>query len=142
MDDESLGGFISFLAGTLIAVAKATPKPLTLQLDDQPAMSGRPAGEHANGRYFGGGMAISPKSDPADGHFDIITLGDVTRGQLYSKLGHVYRATHLGLPDVGHHRTRTLTIAAKSAWVEADGELLGTTPLTVRILPQAITVLV
>ena len=33
----------------------------------------------ANGRCFGGGMAIAPDADPADGLLDVVVVGDISR---------------------------------------------------------------
>ncbi len=140
---KAFGGFISFLAGTLISLAKAVPKDLTLQIDDEPPRSGRFVMVNiANGRYFGGGMEVCPPGDPTDGLLDLVTLGDYSRPQLYRAFPRVYQGTHLALPGVEHRRCTSVRITSdRPAWVEADGELLGTTSLTATILPQALTLL-
>ncbi|MBC7544133.1 MAG: diacylglycerol kinase family lipid kinase, partial [Candidatus Sericytochromatia bacterium] len=141
---KAFGGFISFLVGTLISLGKAVPKDLVLQIDGGPPESGRfVMVSIANGRYFGGGMAICPPADPTDGLLDLVTLGDYSRPQLYRAFPSVYQGKHLALPGIHHRRCRSVRITApQPAWVEADGELLGTTSLHVEVLPRAVTVLI
>jgi diacylglycerol kinase (ATP) len=141
---KAFGGFVSFLIGTLVSVAKAEPKNLILEVDGGPPEAGRFVNVSiANGRYFGGGMAICPKADPTDGFLDLVTLGDYSRREMYGRFAHIYKGTHLTLTGIQHRRCTSVRITApQPAWVEADGELLGTTALSVSLLPRALTLLV
>lgn len=93
----------------------------------------------ANGRVFGGGMRVAPNADPSDGVFDVqIHFGtkfDYVRG--FPK---VYKGTHLPHPRIREERAQTITVESDPAGlIEADGEVLGTTPATFRIVPGALT---
>jgi len=92
----------------------------------------------AIGRVFGGGMRVAPMADPSDGVFDVqIHFGtkvDYVRG-----LPKVYKGTHIPHPRIREDRARTITIECDPAGlIEADGEVLGQTPATFRILPAAL----
>ena len=77
----------------------------------------------ANGAYYGGGMKIAPAADPADGHLDLVVLGDLGRLELLWWLPTVYRGAHLACPKVVTHRARRVTIRAASPLpVHVDGE--------------------
>ena len=93
----------------------------------------------AIGRVFGGGMRVAPTADPSDGVFDVqIHFGtkiDYVRG-----LPKVYKGTHLPHPRIREEHARTITIECDPVGlIEADGEVLGHTPATFRILPRALT---
>jgi YegS/Rv2252/BmrU family lipid kinase len=93
----------------------------------------------AIGRVFGGGMRVAPKADPSDGVFDVqIHFGtkvDYVRG-----LPKVYKGTHLPHPRIAEHHATTISIECDPVGlIEADGEVLGTTPATFRIVPGALT---
>jgi YegS/Rv2252/BmrU family lipid kinase len=140
---KAFGGFVSFLIGTVASILNSRPLPMTLRWDDGPECHGR---FHmvtiGNGRFFGGGMAACPGAGVADGHFDLMTLGDLSRWTFLASMPKVYTGTHLGLPGVEHRLGRTLQVTAPApVWVEADGELIGTTPLQVDLLPGALTLL-
>ena len=92
----------------------------------------------ANGRVFGGGMLVAPQADPADGLFDVqLQFGsklDYVRG-----LPKVYKGRHVPHPRIREERAREVKIECDpAALIEADGEVLGTTPATFRILPGAL----
>ena len=89
----------------------------------------------ANARYFGGGMHISPHSDPSDGTFDAqISIGP--KRQAFTMIPRFFRGTHLPDPRIIQMSSSRFTIEAK--WpilVEADGEMVGETPATITVLP-------
>jgi YegS/Rv2252/BmrU family lipid kinase len=92
----------------------------------------------AIGRVFGGGMRVAPKADPSDGLFDVqIHFGtkvDYVRG-----LPKVYKGTHIPHPRIREERARTITIVSKPiGLIEADGEVLGHTPASFRVLSAAL----
>ncbi len=92
----------------------------------------------AIGRVFGGGMRVAPNADPSDGVFDVqIHFGtkvDYVRG-----LPKVYKGTHIPHPRIREERARTITIECDPVGlIEADGEVLGTTPARFEILPRAL----
>ena len=48
----------------------------------------------ANCRFYGGGMQISPKSDPGDGLLDVLVMTG-PKSDAFTTLPKVYRGTHL-----------------------------------------------
>jgi YegS/Rv2252/BmrU family lipid kinase len=92
----------------------------------------------ANGKVFGGGMRVAPGADPCDGALDVqVHWGskpDYVRG-----IPKVYRGTHLPHPKIMERRAARVTVRCDpDVRVEADGEVLGTTPATFEVLPAAI----
>ncbi len=92
----------------------------------------------ANGRFYGGGMQISPKSEPDDGTFEVLVMTG-PKSDAFTTLPKVYRGTHLPHRDIAELRASRVRIDAEPAFpVEADGEILGTTPATFEVIPGAI----
>ena len=89
----------------------------------------------ANARYFGGGMHISPHSDPADGVADLqVNIGP--KRQAFTLIPRIYKGQHLPNPRIVQLTGRSGMIETEHPMpVEADGELLGSTPLRFEILP-------
>lgn len=89
----------------------------------------------ANARYFGGGMHISPRSLPDDGIADLqVNVGP--KRQAFLLVPKFYKGTHLPDDRIVEMHGRSGSIdAERPIPVEADGELVGATPLTFRILP-------
>jgi len=93
----------------------------------------------ANCQFYGGGMKISPRSFPGDGSLDVLVLKG-PKSDAFTMLPKVYQGEHLPHPHIAEFRARReiRVDADRSLPIEADGEQLGTTPVAVEILPQAI----
>ena len=92
----------------------------------------------AIGQVFGGGMKVAPNAQPADGLFDVqVHFGsklDYVRG-----LPKVYKGTHIPHPRIREERAARVEVGSDPAGaIEADGEVLGTTPAAFTILPGAL----
>jgi diacylglycerol kinase (ATP) len=92
----------------------------------------------ANGQFFGGGLHVAPRALPTDGRFNVQSWGgtvtDVVRATRLLRTG-----SHLQRDDVREWQSATVTVdAAEPLVVEADGEVLGVTPLTADVLHQVI----
>ena len=92
-----------------------------------------------NAQYYGGGMRISPRSYPGDAILDVLVFKG-PKSDSFTLLPKIYRGDHVPNDHVAELRVRReLTIDAdRPLPIEADGEVLGTTPATVEILAQAI----
>jgi diacylglycerol kinase (ATP) len=93
------------------------------------------------GRYFGGGMMITPGASPQAGHFQVV-LGQKLSGlELLTLLPRIYTGKHLDHPQVTSYYSVHIKINADPpALVEAEGELEGWTPLEAAIMPAALQV--
>jgi diacylglycerol kinase (ATP) len=94
----------------------------------------------ANCQFFGGGMHISPTSQPDDGMLDVLAMvGPKT--DAFTMLPKIYKGTHVPHRNIAQARARTVRIDANPPLlIEADGEMLGTTPATFEVVPHAIQV--
>ena len=92
----------------------------------------------ANGRYFGGGMHISPHSDPSDGVLDIqVNIGP--KRQAFTLVPKIFRGTHLPDDLILQMSGASLSIDTTAPIpIEADGEMVGITPATFTLLPGAL----
>jgi diacylglycerol kinase (ATP) len=93
----------------------------------------------ANCQFYGGGMKISPRSYPGDGLLDVqISTGP--KSEAFTLIPKIYKGEHVPHPHIKELRGRVITIDAERRLpVEGDGEILGTTPATFSIVPQAIS---
>lgn len=136
---KALGGKISYAWATFAVFVRWHPGEMRVTVDGE-QRSGR---MHdvivAIGRYFGGGMKISPEAEPDDGLFDVIVLGAGTMRDLVLTLPKVYRGTHLSHPKIELLRGRVVELEAlEQVPIELDGEQPGTTPARFEIVPRAL----
>lgn len=141
---KALGAAV-YAYGALRAIATYRPNAIRVTVDDRAIYDG-PSGlvAVANGRYFGGGMAIAPEADLEDGHFDVVLVGAVTRFALAARLlPRVYRGTHLTHQAVRLVRGNAVTITSDTPFpLEVDGEIVGHTPARFALRRKALGVLV
>lgn len=92
----------------------------------------------ANARFFGGGMKVSPTSDPSDGVAEVqINVGP--KRQALTLIPRMFRGTHLPDARIVEMSGSTISIDSdKPVLIEADGELVGRTPGVITIVPRAL----
>ena len=121
------------------ALPSYRPAVMRIEADGGPAYDGRTVNVvAANARFFGGGMHISPRSDPADGLLELLVfVGRKTDS--FTMLPRVYRGRHVPHPSIVELRGRRFALHGDEPFPsEADGEVLGTTPATIEVLPHAL----
>jgi diacylglycerol kinase (ATP) len=92
----------------------------------------------ANGQFFGGGLHVAPRALPYDGKFNV----QVWQGKPLDVLRagpELRKGTHLARADVREWQSSTVEIdAERPLLIEADGEVLGTTPATFDVLANVL----
>ena len=92
----------------------------------------------ANCRFYGGGMQISPKSDAGDCLLDVLVMTG-PKSDAFTTLPKVYRGTHLPHRNIAELKAGQVQVDADRPFpVEADGEILGTTPASFGIIPSGV----
>jgi YegS/Rv2252/BmrU family lipid kinase len=98
-----------------------------------------------NGRYFGSGMKVAPMADVADGVLDLVALGSTSKLGFAMTSRGIYTGAHIGQPGTVHLRGQKIVLDlanedARSVFLlDVDGEPMGSLPLTVEIVPNALT---
>jgi YegS/Rv2252/BmrU family lipid kinase len=136
---KALGGKVSYLWSTLAVFARWRNTEVRVSVDDE-IRSGR---MHevivANGRYLGGGMMLCPEAEPDDGLFDVLLIGDITKGDLVRTMPKIYRGTHLPHPKAELLRGSTVSVDSEGQLpIQLDGEQPGTTPVRFELVRRAL----
>ncbi len=145
---KRLGGRLSFMLGSLRATWQYSNQRVQLWFDDDRDdaidMTINTVAI-ANGCYFGGGMNMAPDAELDDGFFDVVAIGDISRREAIMSAPRLYRGTHLSLDKVSHRRARTVhavPLGREPVELDVDGETPGILPASMRVLPQALSLLV
>jgi YegS/Rv2252/BmrU family lipid kinase len=97
----------------------------------------------ANSKAFGGGMFIAPDADLADGEFDVVVVGEMGKLRSLAILPKVFKGTHVEEDEVRVFRASRLELSASRPFpVYADGEHVADLPAALRVLPQALSVII
>lgn len=96
----------------------------------------------ANGRYSGGGLAVSPRAALNDGKLDVVIVQDGDAVDIASLTTEYVIADYLEHELVEFRRAARVEITADPAMeATADGDEIGETPLSIAIEPQRVRVL-
>lgn len=93
-----------------------------------------------NTGVYGGGIPICPDADPADGLLDLVLVRPTGRLRLATLLPRLYRGTHTTAPEVLTRRVRAVRLEAAGITAYADGDPIGALPVTIDVVPDALTV--
>jgi diacylglycerol kinase (ATP) len=136
---KALGGKLSYAWSTVAVFARWRNAQVTVSVEGEERSGAMYDVIVANGRYLGGGMKICPDAEPADGLFDVLLIGDISKRDLVMTLPKIYRGTHLPHPRAELLRGARVSIDAPIALpVQLDGEQPGTTPATFLVVPGAL----
>jgi diacylglycerol kinase family enzyme len=98
----------------------------------------------SNSRVYGALGQLSPQASIDDGFLDVCILrgkGGLPQISLFT-IGALFQRPEL-VSDVTYYRAREVTISSQvPLYVQTDGDLLGTTPMTFKAIPRALRVLV
>jgi diacylglycerol kinase (ATP) len=141
---KALGSLPSYLMGLLVTLVTYRNKDISLKLDGEPLEKRVCAVIINNGKYGGGGMFAAPGADLADGWFDVLIIGNMSKPDLLWSLPRIYKGTHLTHPKVDMRKAREIEVQPRNSRIElqADGELLGEVPARFRVLPSVLNVIV
>jgi len=93
-----------------------------------------------NAQFASGGLRLSPRSFPGDGVLDVLVFTG-PRSDAYTLLPRIYRhGDHIPDPHIHEMRAR-IRVAIETDRpfpIVADGEPLGTTPVTFQVVPRSI----
>lgn len=91
----------------------------------------------ANGQFFGGGLRVAPRAIPSDAMLDVV-VGEGTKLQALAALRKMPLGAHVPSETMSEFLADHIALEGTDpVWLEADGEMLGTTPATFDLVPGA-----
>lgn len=93
----------------------------------------------ANGRYFGGGVMVTPKARLDNGVFEVFLVGAMSRTEAIANLSLLYSGRIAEMDQVLHLKAKRIELhATKRVPISLDGEQPGHLPACVELLRGAI----
>jgi len=95
-----------------------------------------------NSIHVGKGMKMAPDAKLDDGLIDLIVVrAGVSRTRLLQVLPKLFNGTHINEPEVSYFQTTKFSlIPEKDEILNIDGEIMGSTPIKVKMIPKAIEI--
>jgi diacylglycerol kinase (ATP) len=136
-------GSARYNIAALLQIAFPNPRRIQLKLDGQSLDGDYLFAVACNTRSTGKGMLMAPRADVADGRVDLILVRATSRWQLLKLFRQIFDGSHVNQPCVEYHQVAELELAtAGSEGLNLDGELRGTTPFQLSVVPRAVSVFV
>lgn len=131
----------TFLTQTVRTLARYKPVPLVVEADGAVLWDREiTTVVVANGRWAGGGMKFTPEARLADGALDVCVIRPGGPVHSLRLPRHLYRGS-TGASDLvrfGRGAEVVLRCPSGALLIEADGEVLGRTPIRCTVLPSAV----
>lgn len=87
----------------------------------------------ANGQFFAGGWNVAPRSTMMDGNLDLQVI-NAAKWEAVRLVPKIIRGVHLTDKAVRRFSTSSFHLETEHSWpIEADGDLVGNTPVTVAV---------
>jgi len=145
LTNEKLKGFgsMGYSLAVLIRLFKGIDNHFTLKADQQSMELKDSALAISNSKYTGGKMKMAPMAETDDGKVDIIVFKEVNRRDIINIFINVFKGNHIHHDRVEVFNAKEIQITADPQQLfMADGELLGETPLKIKVLPKELSILI
>jgi diacylglycerol kinase family enzyme len=138
-----LGGKLAYAAVSLKHIFTFSSKNFAISVDEKPEQNRKLIGiAIGNGNLTAGGMKLTPEASPCDGKLDALFIHPMGVWKRLVNFWRIYTGNHIHNPNFSYLKCSQISIRSeKPVYVSADGELLGTTPFTIKINPQLIKVI-
>lgn len=94
-----------------------------------------------NTPYTGVGMKMAPLAQLDDGKIDLVLVKEASRLQMINLFSQVFEGKHIDSELVDYHQAERFELIPETDNVlDVDGEIIGTTPLKVAMVPKAISI--
>jgi len=135
-------GSLGYSLAVMLRLVKGMRNRMRLTVDNEELKIADSALVISNSKFTGGAMKIAPMAETQDGKVDLVIFQEVNRRDILNIFARVFKGTHVGHPKVRTLRAAEIAIHSDPAeMLMADGELLGRTPLRLRVLPGELAIL-
>jgi len=133
-------GNVAYLLGVLYETIRLKSHKLNITIDGQKFERENIFVEISNTRYTAN-FLMAPDAEIDDGMLDVTLLAKCTRRQLLKALPTVFTGEHVNLDIVETFKAKEIEVETNIPKVlTPDGEVLGTTPIKVECLKQAVEI--
>lgn len=133
-------GNLSYTLGVIWRTVFLRAYPLTIELEGVVLKRENIFVEISNSRWTSN-FLMAPHAQIDDGLLDVTLVRKLSRRRLLQCFPKIFTGEHITMPEVEQFQVRHIRIeTAEPKILTPDGELLGSTPLEVESLPQALEV--
>ena len=142
--DKGKSSDMAYVKAAFKALVGRTSNPAKVVVDGRNFFTGKMFSiAFGIGRYSGGGMMQVPDAVADDGLVNLMVARKVSKIKFLLLFKQLFKGTIYRIREVSHTTaSRVCVISRKPDRVEIDGEVVGTTPMNLEVLPKALRVVV
>lgn len=131
------GGSLAYLASTIYTLFSYKSKIAKIHINNEVFERDIMLAVVSNGKYFGGGMKISPDAKIDDGEFELVIVNKLSIPKFLWLFKRVYNGTHIEVKEVEVFKSNSFYIESDEKFViNVDGNLYGSTPVNIRMVNE------
>jgi YegS/Rv2252/BmrU family lipid kinase len=135
-------GAAGYSLAVLIRLLRGMSNRIAIKADGRRLEVANSALVVSNSKYTGGKMRIAPPADTSDGLADIILFNGVNRREMVAIFAGVFSGKHTAHPKVDAIQAASISVESDPPLrLMVDGELIGFTPLRLKVLPAELVFL-
>lgn len=135
-------GSAAFLAGVVATIRNLRSWPVKITIDGTVIEQEVIALFALNMPYGGGGMKFVPEARYDSGHFHLLLISNIGKLDFAVTLPKIYSGKHVTHPAVTIVEGKEITIESDPLPIMIDGDVFPAKPFHVKIIPQAMRVLI
>ena len=124
---------------SVVEVLRHKSRPAALIMDDKKIEDEFTFIIACNSIHVGKGMKMAPKARLDDGLIDLIVIrSGVSRTRLLQVLPKLFDGSHINVPELEYYQTSQFSLIPETDEIlNIDGEIMGSTPIQVNVIPKA-----
>ena len=124
---------------SVVEVLRHKSRPAKLIMDDKKIEDEFTFIIACNSIHVGKGMKMAPKARLDDGLIDLIVIrSGVSRTRLLQVLPKLFDGSHINEPELEYYQTSQFSLIPETDEIlNIDGEIMGSTPIQVNVIPKA-----
>ena len=139
-------GQIAYLLVMLRSLFSYQKPVLRITLDDRVIETPTYLTLSGLGRYGGGGMKLTPLAKPDGDSFHVSVAKNFSKSDVFRYIGKLYDGSFIDLDKAEAHHSKHIRIevvsSAEEVYMEADGDMMGTGPFEISLVPHALRVVI
>lgn len=137
-----VNGTVTYLAAAVKMLLRYDSPMMRVTIDGREIRGRTLVVAVGNGKYYGGGIKMTPGALVDDGKFHVVVARDICRLEAFRLLPLTYSGRHVLNPKVGVYTGSEVRVEAdRPLSVQADGTVVGGVPATFKLVPGALKIL-
>ncbi len=129
----------SYVIGVFYRLMGLSFHQMVLEIDGEVISGQNCFVEICNSKYTGGNMLIAPEAEIDDGVFDAVVVSPLSRANLLATFPKIFKGTHGKNQAVKFIKGKSAVVYTEpQKTLLPDGEIFGTTPTEITVLPRLV----